>query len=149
MKELKFQTILVPVDGSAMSMRAADAAISMAKRYGSKIHVVAALGVPFGGRYMKEAGEYERYVKRKSKGEAEKWFKNIKQKSDENKLQLETKIIAPNPNIVGAIAAYADHNNVDLIVMGGSGRTKFKKLLLGSVSSGVTACAPCPVMVIK
>ena len=40
-------------------------------------------------------------------------------------------------------------HNVDLIVIGTRGRSGFKKLLLGSVASGVVTYAHCPVMVVK
>ena len=37
----------------------------------------------------------------------------------------------------------------DLIVLGTRGRSGFKRILLGSVASGVITYAHCPVMVVK
>jgi nucleotide-binding universal stress UspA family protein len=50
---------------------------------------------------------------------------------------------------VGAITNHAEKENADLIIVGTRGRTGFKKILLGSVASGVVAYAHCPVMIIK
>lgn len=44
---------------------------------------------------------------------------------------------------------YCEQHGIDLIVIGTRGRSGFKKLLLGSVESGVATCAHCPVMVVK
>jgi len=45
--------------------------------------------------------------------------------------------------------AVADNEDIDLIVMGPRGISKFSKLLLGSVTSGVVNHAPCSVLVVK
>jgi nucleotide-binding universal stress UspA family protein len=52
-------------------------------------------------------------------------------------------------SLVGEIVNYAENNHIDLIVTGSRGRTGFKKVLLGSVASGIVTYAHCPVLVIK
>ncbi|HXX96043.1 MAG TPA: universal stress protein [Candidatus Bathyarchaeia archaeon] len=52
-------------------------------------------------------------------------------------------------SIVGAIVEYAERENIDVLVIGSRGLTGFKKLLVGSVASGVVTYASCPVMVVK
>jgi nucleotide-binding universal stress UspA family protein len=52
-------------------------------------------------------------------------------------------------SVEGTIVEYAERQGVDLIVIGTTGRSGFKKLLLGSVASGVVNYATCPVMVVK
>ena len=52
-------------------------------------------------------------------------------------------------SIVGEIVNYAERENVDIIVIGTRGQSEFEKLLLGSVTSGVTIYASCTVMVVK
>ena len=47
------------------------------------------------------------------------------------------------------ICSYAAENDVDLIVMGSHGRTGLKKLLLGSVSHAVVNTANCAVTVVR
>ena len=52
-------------------------------------------------------------------------------------------------SIEGAIVEYAESEDVDLIVIGTKGSSDIKKVLLGSVVSGVVAYSTCPVMIIK
>ena len=81
-----------------------------------------------------------------------KWFDKIKQKADDiNKnIKLKTEVVATDRSVVGAIVEYAEYENIDLIIIGTRGRSGFKKMLLGSVASGVVVTyAYCPVMVVK
>ena len=73
----------------------------------------------------------------------------VKEKANENKIKLRTKFIFDPMSIVGAIVEYAERENIDLLVVGSRGLTGFKKLLVGSVASGVVTYAHCPVMVVK
>ena len=74
-------------------------------------------------------------------------------KDKANKLNLNAKVdvvMVPrtsNPSI--ALVDYSEKNNVDLIIVGTRGITGFKKMLLGSVASGVVTYAHCPVLVIR
>jgi nucleotide-binding universal stress UspA family protein len=52
-------------------------------------------------------------------------------------------------SIVQAIVELAAKENFDLIVIGTRGMTGFKKLLVGSVSSGVVTNANCSVLVVR
>ena len=58
-------------------------------------------------------------------------------------------ILGPAVSIVETIIDHAAKNNVDLIVVGTRGRTGFKKLLLGSVSTGILSHADCSVLVVR
>ena len=68
--------------------------------------------------------------------------------NNNNKIQLRTKLIT-STSAVGGIVAFAEKENIDLIVIGTRGRSGLKKLLLGSVASGVVSYAHCAVMVVK
>lgn len=58
-------------------------------------------------------------------------------------------MIIAEESIVSEIIEFAERENIDLIIMGTRGRTGFKKLLLGSVASGVVNFAHCPVLVLR
>lgn len=64
-------------------------------------------------------------------------------------LEIVTEVIIAEESIVSEIIEFAERENIDLIIMGTRGRTGFKKLLLGSVASGVVNFAHCPVLVIR
>lgn len=142
--------ILVAIDGSTNSMRAADAAISTAKKVDAKLLVVNALNVPYSDLYLTEMGNYPEYAKKQAKEEAEKWFREIRQKAKEKNVEVEeAEVIEPFPTVVGSIVTYAEHKNVDLIVVGSIGRTGFERILLGSVALGIVRFATRSVMVVK
>ena len=154
----KFAKILITVDGSEQSMAAADYAIAMAKKEDNdnKTQMIA-LHVLFsqtGYAYSTNifglvTPSSINEILEDAKLEAQQWFDKIKEKISENEIQLKTEVVVSPTSVVGAIVDYAEHENVDLIVIGSRGRSGFKKLLLGSTASGVVTYATCPVLVVK
>ena len=153
----RFSKILVAIDGSETSLKAADYAIEIAGENNDAslfaIHVLPSqVGYAYssdiyGSATSTSISELLEDIKK----EAEKWFDKIKQKTyDRNKkIQIKTEVVVTDRSVVGAIVEYAEHENIDLIVIGTRGRSGFKKMLLGSVASGVVTYAHCPVLVIK
>ena len=80
--------------------------------------------------------------------ESQKHLDKVKLKANENNIQLKTEVIS-SVNAAGGIIDYAEAQNVDLIVVGTSGKSGFRKLLLGSVASNVATYAHCTVLVTK
>jgi nucleotide-binding universal stress UspA family protein len=86
------------------------------------------------------------------KKEAEKWFNQI---IDDAKSQgydigkITSDVITTPMSTVGAIVDYAEKENTDIIILGKSGRSEFKRILLGSTASGVVTYAHCHVLVIR
>ena len=153
----KFSKILISVDGSEQSMDAADYAIAMAKKEDNNAQLIA-LHVLFSQTGYAYSTNMFGLVTPSSinelledaKHEAQQWFDKIKEKLYENGgIQLKTEVVVSPTSVVGAIVDYAEHENVDLIVIGSRGRSGFKKLLLGSTASGVVTYATCPVLVVK
>jgi nucleotide-binding universal stress UspA family protein len=153
---LAFAKILVCVDGSESSMKAADYAIEMAEKHESQIIslyvVVSQLGYAYSsGAFGLVTPNTINELLDKSKQEARKWFDEIEKKATARGVKVKTEMVASPTSIVPAIVDYAEKNKVDLIVTGTKGRRRsgFAKLLLGSVASGIVTYASCPVMVVK
>jgi nucleotide-binding universal stress UspA family protein len=152
----KFSKILVTVDGSNESMDAADYAIAMAKKEDNNTQLIALhvlfsqLGYAYSTNLfgLVTPSSINELLK-DAKHEAQQWFDKIKEKMYENDIQLKTEVVVSSTSVVAAIVDYAEHENVDLIVIGSRGRSGFKKLLLGSTASGVVTYATCPVLVVK
>jgi nucleotide-binding universal stress UspA family protein len=72
----------------------------------------------------------------------------VKLKANEKNIQIKTDIIA-SLNVAGGIVEYAENKNINLIVVSTRGISGFKKLLLGSIASGIVTYAHCPVLVVK
>ncbi|HET7644439.1 MAG TPA: universal stress protein [Nitrososphaeraceae archaeon] len=155
--QIYFKKILVGIDGSEKSFEAADYAINLAGKYKSELLLIVnvfKIGSWYHGEYPYSWGKPEVLdeVYEKEKQEMQNILNNkIKNKAD--KLNLNSKIdVIMTPRTTDPSVVLVDHskrNNIDLIIVGTRGRTGFKKLLLGSVASGIVTSAHCPVLVIK
>ncbi len=144
-KSKYFTKILVAIDGSEPSMAAADCAISVAKNYESRL---IALYVIESGTSILGPTPPPHLIE--IKNQAQEFLDKIKDKASQidGGIKLKTEIIA-SPSVVDGIVSFAERENIDLIVVGIRGRSAIKKLLLGSVSSGVVTYAHCTVTVVK
>jgi nucleotide-binding universal stress UspA family protein len=148
--EQQVSKILVGIDGSEDSLRAADYAIEISQKYNAEIialNVIVSYMTLFGPtippyilELKQEAQNYLNKVKEK--------IENSTDSNDEHKVLLRTELIG-SLSAVDGIVAFAEKDNVDLIIVGTRGRSGFKKLLLGSVALGVVTYAHCPVIVVK
>lgn len=146
--------ILVGIDGSESSMKAANYAVELAGKQGGQVIalnvVVSQLGYAYSsGAFGLVTPSAINDLLEKSKQEAQVWFDNIGRKASACGVRLKTEIVASPTSAGPAIVDYADKNGVDLIVVGTRGRSGFSKLLLGSVASSVVTYASCPVTVVK
>jgi nucleotide-binding universal stress UspA family protein len=150
-----FKKVLVPLDGSAVSKRAAQYAIHLARVEGAKLVLLHVLeDVKQGGAIGLQAKygntrlvQGFQNVLRQS---AEKWMSEITDAADRQGVSTKTEIMPDDgTHEVGVITRYAEENGVDIIVMGSKGQSKFKKLLVGSVAAAVINHSPCPVMVVR
>lgn len=151
--------ILVPIDGSESSMRAADAAVELARRYDEESHPVEVVALhvidinPKFRLFSKYGFHYSEYEKKAleeaQKGTAE-WFSKIKEKAELHNVQFRSEVADnSSASVVGEIVKFAEREKVDLIVIGTRGQSEFERLLLGSVTSGVSVYASCSVMIVK
>jgi nucleotide-binding universal stress UspA family protein len=147
-----FNSILVAVDGSPNSMRAAEMAVDLAKKNGAHLYVLSVISTPvFAATGIQEtaspgaAGEFFD----KAKKDAEGIVAGVVSKANAEGLKVRGEIIENVPSVVEAISDYAEEWKVELIIVGTRGLSGFKKLLLGSVSSALVAHAPCSVLVIR
>ena len=158
MRENHFSRVLVAIDGSTSSMHAIDYAISIAVKNDS--HLIILYVIDFykfthlsSSIILAPTFGSEKYLEEKS--EAEKLMNKIKENfklkiNDNTKSKkLKTEIVEGAKSVATTIMEYAESENVDIIIVGSRGRTSFKKLLLGSVSSNVIKNAHCAVLVIR
>jgi nucleotide-binding universal stress UspA family protein len=141
--------ILVPLDGSDFSFRAAKYAINLAKLTGGEImciHAVVDLS------YIEYMGPgiltVTRYID-EAKKQTEEWFSQVKSKAVKQDVKVTADTIFNLPSVAESIISYATEQKADLIVIGTRGRSGLKRLMLGSVASAVVAHAGCPVLVVR
>ena len=162
-----FSKILVAIDGSEISMKAAVYAIDIANRKANGVGNVQLIGLTVidltkisSSFFATASGYYGAKELEEKRKEAQQWLDKVeklavnKENNDDdddvNNIQFKSEIIEdPISKVGSAIVDYAERENVDLIVIGTRGRTGFKKMLLGSVASDVVTYAHCPVLVVK
>ena len=137
---------MVPYDQSEPANRAIDFAIDLAKKYHAKISVVACIvpQIPMDPTFEQS---YEETLELMRKNAANAVLK-LESKIDESKIPVKTRVLE-GISITDALLSYAESNKVDLIIMGSRGLGGFKKLLLGSVASGLSQHSKCPVLIVK
>jgi nucleotide-binding universal stress UspA family protein len=147
--------ILVPIDGSPVSKKAAHFAVHIAKLEKAKVTVMHVIeGVKQGGAIGLQAKygnvrlvEGFNRVRTQS---AEKWVAEIQELADGYGVDVKSEIVPDDGSSEeGMILDYAKKNGVDLIVMGSKGRSRFKRLLVGGVTNAVVNLASCPVLVVR
>lgn len=149
--------ILVPIDGSELSRRAADYAIFLSSKLGTELCIIHVIdNIPYEhnvgsyGLYDIETPGEIKQILEEERGITKEWFDKIKASAKEKNIQvIKTELVTTRSSIESAIVNYAKRNRVDLIVIGPAGHSGFKKLMLGSVASGVIKHSHCPVMMIK
>lgn len=142
--------IVVPLDGSEFSFRAAEYAINLARLTdGEIICVHAVVDVP----YMEYLGpgivNMSRYMD-EAKEQAEKWFSQVRTSaSTKEGVKVRGDTIFNLTSVAESILRYASEQKADLIVTGTRGRAGLKRVVLGSVASAIVAHADCPVLVVR
>jgi nucleotide-binding universal stress UspA family protein len=151
---LRFQRILAAVDGSEGSAKASEVAADLALKFDAQLFILNVFrGYP---EYMtmfpsapSPSGEviraYEEYARKTALEVVDRAVSLAEKKGVKVKLKTSETI----GSVVETITDYAVAEKVDLIVMGTRGMGGFKKMLLGSVSSGVVTHAQCAVLVVR
>lgn len=146
-----YQKILLPTDGSKFAENAAQHAIWIASKSGAEIIVLnvietsSLVGLPAEDlivrikEMLKEEGRrsLERISDMVTESEEETKIKDIK-------VTLKTEEGSPADAILKTI----DNENVDLVVMGTSGKHGLDRFLLGSVTEKVVRSSKCPVLAV-
>lgn len=142
---LNITKILVPVDGSKSSFEAARYALGVAKMNNAKVTLLYVSIIPQFPRYFESLEKYEAEIRR----EANEWFNTIKKFDEANGVEIEEMVNTAALSIVEGIVQVADEGRYDLIIISPRGKSMLKRLLIGSVTSGVVTYATCPVLVVR
>jgi nucleotide-binding universal stress UspA family protein len=146
---LEFKKIVVAYDGSADSGKAIGFAARLAEKFGGEITVVHVYSSPMiysgaAGLPAPDVPGLEEAAREGGKKVLAEGLALAKKEGADAKGEL-----LEAPSIVQAVADYSAGHEADLIVVGTRGMTGFKKLVLGSVSSGLVSHAHCPVLVVR
>ncbi len=134
--------ILVPVDGSAYSLKAVEMACNLAKAHAPSTVVLTAVAV--------QIPELEEgvYIAEKMKAQAEIALAKAKEVAQAKDIDAEV-ILGTGASPADEIVQVAKDQQADLIVIGSRGLAGKTRSFLGSTASQVVTYSPCSVLVVK
>ncbi len=145
-----FKRILVAFDGSADAVKAVRRASALSKEFNATltiVHVYSLSVFAYAGPGPMPQLDFKALAE-SAKSNAQGIIDRGKTIAREEGVSAVGELLESS-SVVQAIVEFAANEKFDLIVMGTRGMTGFKKLLLGSVSSGVASHAQCCVLVVR
>ena len=141
---IMYKKILVPTDGSEIAKKAQKHALFLAKASGAEIVAVSVTENNFvnGLPLDDEVYQLNQILKERS----EENLKEFDELNDNNDLKITHIIREGSPAKV--ILEVAKEEDIDLIVMGSSGKSGFDRFIMGSVADKVVNSAKCAVLVV-
>jgi nucleotide-binding universal stress UspA family protein len=156
MTSIVIKKILVPIDGSDLSFKAAAYAIHFAKVDNAKVTALNVIeDIKQGGAIGLQAKYGNVSIvegfKKARRNSAQQWMSKIEQEAKSQGVPFRGEIVddTDSSSESGVITDYAHKNDFGLIVIGSKGRSKLKRLLTGGVSSAVVNSAKIPVLVVR
>lgn len=143
-----FSKIVVPTDGSDVSVAGALRAVPLAKLASASITVVYVQDVyPYTGIGQSNAAGLQDYMAA-ARAQGAQAIDRISDAARAAGVPIETLIVEDTQAARGIVNA-AKSCAADLIVMGSHGRSGVAKLVLGSVAAKVLVLSPVPVLIVK
>ena len=145
--EVAFRRLLIPVDGSDSSLKAARFGLRLARREGGTVmavHVVDEENAADLARYADSP--VEEIIERMTRS-GEGYLDTVREWARSQGLPLSCEVRVGVPHRV--LLEMALETDADLIVMGTVGRRGPRRVLIGSVTERVIAHSPVPVLVVK
>ncbi|MCL5068559.1 MAG: universal stress protein [Thaumarchaeota archaeon] len=143
----KLNKILVAVDGSENATRAAEVAAAIASNASAELTILYVIDmpvVPTGETYI----PFDK-IEDKAREEAGKFIPKLESVAKEIGVKTRIEIVDSFGSVVRTITDYADREKIDLLVVGTRGLGGFKRLVLGSVASGLGQYAHCSGLVVR
>jgi nucleotide-binding universal stress UspA family protein len=138
--------ILVPTDFSPTAERAFRLALDISERSRGTIILYHAYK-PEDSEFLSTAENREQYNKQ-TETNLVKRLHRLKKKVTENAAGIPVSAVLGRTPVVDNILGFAEHNNIDLIVMGTQGAGGLRKTVIGSVASRVADNAGIPVLLV-
>lgn len=146
-----YQKILLPTDGSKFAEKAAEHAIWIASRSGAEIIVLnvietsSLVGLPAEDLIVR----IKEMLKEEGRRSLERISEMVIESEKEYKIEdIQITLKTEEGSPADAILKTVEKEDVDLVVMGTSGKHGLDRFLLGSVTEKVVRSAKCPVLAV-
>lgn len=142
-----YKKILLPTDGSKYSENAEQHALFLAEKSGAEIIALSVIENGFSVGLPSDDTIYE--INQMLKEETKQNLKRVEEIRDEVDSSIKVTSLVKEGSPAAVILDVAEDEDVDLIVIGSSGKTGFDRFLMGSVASKVVKSAKCSVLVVN
>ena len=140
---MMYKKILVPTDGSEFAKKAQKHALFLASVSGAEIIAVSVTENNFVNELPLDDEVYQLNQILKERSE-----ENLKEFDKLNEEDLKITHVVREGSPARVILEVAEEEDVDLIVMGSSGKSGFDRFIMGSVADKVVNSAKCAVLVV-
>lgn len=139
-----YKNILVPVDGSEQAEYSFKTAVEIAKRNNAKLHILYVVDT----RNVSLSPEYQPVTTGMTDYVEKQFVQDMVKYATEAGVETQETITNGNPlTLIGE--AFPKEYDVDLIIVGATGKGAITRALVGSVSQHVVKHAPCDVLVAR
>jgi len=141
-----YKKILLPTDGSKFAEKAEEHALFLAEASAAEIVALSVVETSFSIGLPSDDTVF--HINQMLKKETEKNLEKVeKMKEDSNKdVNITLKVAEGSPAEV--ILDTIEKEDIDLVVMGSSGKSGFDRFIMGSVAEKVVKAAECSVLVV-
>ena len=146
MSEQLYKKILLPTDGSKYSDISEKHALAIAAANDAEIIALSVIENSFsiGLPDTETINEVNKLLK----DENEKNLKRVKMLRDDEGVDVKIRTIVKEGSPAKAILETIDEEDIDLVVMGSSGKSAIDRFLMGSVAEKVVKSAKCSVLLV-
>jgi nucleotide-binding universal stress UspA family protein len=138
--------VMLATDGSPTAEEATEKAIELAKALGAELVVTTVWDIPYSTLGYAAIPPNVEFSKA-SEDQARKVVAEASQQAHEADVSVKSRVLRGFP--VGEICHAAEELDPQLLVVGSHGWGPVKRMLFGSVSTGVLHQASCPVLVVR
>ena len=138
----RYDTVLVPTDGSECAMVGASHGVRIAHGFDATVHAVHAVDTATGLTPLRLSQTTPARDDQRAAGE--EMIDSVAHLGDELGVSVQTELIEGNP--AESLHDYLTDKNIDFVAMGTRGRGNIERHLLGSVTDRIIRTSPVPVL---
>jgi len=141
-----FQRILIPIDGSQLSLQAAKQGVYIASKLESKVvflHVIDVRTI----QTSSLAGMDPAVLKTRLRNVAERYLNEAGKLAEEENIKFENQIREGLP--AEDILKEIEEKRIDLVIMSSKGMSGAHRVIIGSTAEEVVRWSTCPVLIVK
>jgi len=141
-----YKKILLPTDGSKFAQKAEEHALFLAKASGAEIIALSVVETSFSIGLPSDDTVFQ--INQMLKKETEKNLEKVEKMKEGSDVDVKITLKTGEGSPADVILDTIEKEDIDLVVMGSSGKSGFDRFIMGSVAEKVVKAAKCSVLVV-